>query len=71
MKTKLEKEFLDSMNSNPANWKGIVYFNPDDPRLLVRKINPSMGWTFNFAHPYSYITMISIILIIIVSVLFL
>jgi uncharacterized membrane protein len=71
MKTKLEKAILDSMNSNPNNWKWIVYFNPRDPRILVPKINPSMGWTFNFAHPYSYIALISIILIAITSICFL
>jgi uncharacterized membrane protein len=71
MKTKLEKAILDSMNSNPNNWKGIVYFNPNDPRILVHKINPSMGWTFNFAHPYSYVALISIVLITIASICFL
>jgi uncharacterized membrane protein len=71
MKTKLEKAFLDSMSSNPNNWKGIIYFNPGDPRLLVRKIHPSMGWTFNFAHAWSYVALISMILIAIATVLFL
>jgi uncharacterized membrane protein len=71
MKTKLERAILDAMSSNPNNWKGVVYFNPRDPRLLVRKIHSSMGWTFNFAHPWSYVTLISIILIAIASILFL
>jgi uncharacterized membrane protein len=71
MKSKLEKAILDSMSKNPNNWKGVFYFNPKDPRLLVRKINPGMGWSFNFASPYSYITLICIVLITIASIVFL
>jgi hypothetical protein len=63
MKNKLEEAILDSMSSNPNNWKGIFYYNPRDPRLLVPKINPLMGSSFNYAHPITYITLISIILI--------
>jgi len=65
MKNKLDKAILDSMSKNPGNWKGIFYFNRKDPRLIVPKLYPSLGWTFNFASPYSYITIVCIILIII------
>jgi len=71
MKTKLEKAILDAMSKNPNNWKGIFYFNRKDPRLLVRKITPAMGWSFNFASPYSYITLGCIILITIAAIVFL
>jgi uncharacterized membrane protein len=71
MKSKLDRAILDSMSTNPNNWKGIFYYNPNDPRLLVRKLNPSMGWTFNYASPYSYITLGCIILITIASFIFL
>jgi len=71
MKSKLDKAILDSMSRNPNNWKGIFYFNPRDSRLIVRKINPSMGWSFNFASPYSYITLAFIILITIAAIVFL
>lgn len=50
---------------------GIYYKNPNDPRLIVPKLNPSMGWTFNWASPYSYVTLICIILITIASIVFL
>ena len=70
MKSKLEKAILDTMRKNPNNWKGLFYFNPNDPRLIIRKINPRMGWTFNFASPYSYITIICIVLIAIASIVF-
>jgi len=71
MKTKLDQAILDSMSKNPNNWKGIFYYNSRDPRLLVRKINPSMGWSFNFASPYSYITLVCIVLITIAAIVFL
>ena len=67
MKTKLNKEILDTMSKDPGNWRGPFYVNRKDPRLLVPKINPSMGTTFNFASPYAYITLIAIILIILAS----
>jgi len=67
MKTKLDQAILDSMSKNPNNWKGIFYFNRKDQRLIVPKLYPYMGWTFNFASPYSYITLFCIILIIIAS----
>jgi uncharacterized membrane protein len=65
MKTKLDKEILDSMSKNPGYWKGLLYFNRKDPGLIVPKLNPSMGWTFNFANPYVYLTLIGLILVII------
>lgn len=71
MKSKLDRAILDSMSRNPNNWKGIIYYNPNDPRLIVRKIYPSMGWSFNFASPYSYLTLTSIILITIAAFVFL
>lgn len=71
MKTRLDQAILDSMSKDPGNWKGIFYFNRKDPRLTVPKLNPAMGWTFNCASPYPYITVICIILIIIVANLFL
>jgi uncharacterized membrane protein len=71
MKSKLDRAIPDSMSRNPNNWKGIFYYNPNDPRLIVRKIYPSMGWSFNFASPYSYLTLTSIILITIAAIVFL
>jgi len=62
-RSKLDKALLDAMSSNPDNWKwSLVYVNKNDPRLIVPKLS-SLGWTFNFASPYSYITLILIIVI--------
>jgi uncharacterized membrane protein len=48
----------DFQHENPVNWKwGIIYFNKSDSRVLVPKRNKILGWTFNFAHPVSYIVL--------------
>jgi uncharacterized membrane protein len=70
MKSKLNEAILDTMSKNPNNWKGPFYYNPNDPRLLVRKVKPIMGWSFNFASPYSYVTLGCIILITIAAIVF-
>jgi uncharacterized membrane protein len=67
MKTNIKKEILDTMSRNPSNWKGIFYFNRRDPRIIVPKLNPSLGWTLNFASPYSYLFLVSLALIIFVT----
>ncbi len=52
---------LDRMRNDPENYKwGIFYFNSKDPRMLVPKRNRMMGWTMNFANPYSYLIIIGI-----------
>jgi uncharacterized membrane protein len=71
MKTKPEKEMLNKMSKDPGNWRGVFYFNRKDPRLIVPKYYSALGWTLNFASPYSYILIISIALIIIGSKYFL
>jgi uncharacterized membrane protein len=67
MKSKLDKEILDSMSKNLTYWKGPFYFNRKDPRLMVPKLYPLLGWTFNFASPYVYITLTGIFLVIIAT----
>jgi uncharacterized membrane protein len=64
MKTRLDKETLNAMSRNPDNWKGVFYVNRKDPSLIVPKLYPSMGWTLNFASPYSYALLIVIVFII-------
>jgi len=70
MKTKFDREILDAMSKNPNNWKGVFYFNHRDPRLVVPKRYPSLGWTLNFASTNAYLLMIAIVLIIIVTTYF-
>ena len=66
MKNKLDQEILDSMAKNPSNWRGVLYFNRKDPRLIVQKQHPSLGWTLNFANPLTYLTIFLVILVIVV-----
>lgn len=61
---KLEKEIINSMSKNPNNWKGIFYVNSKDPRIIVPKLNPMLGWTLNFGNKYAIIGFVIIILII-------
>ena len=63
MKTKLDKELLDSMWKNPDNWKGILYVNQKDPRIFVPKSNPKFGWTLNFGNTLTYLAFTGIILV--------
>ncbi|MCA9772422.1 MAG: hypothetical protein KC466_08435 [Myxococcales bacterium] len=44
------REALDALWRDPAHWRWWGYVCPEDPRLVVPKCNPSMGWTLNFAH---------------------
>ena len=66
MKQKYTQDMLDAMSRNPSNWRGVFYINRKDPRLIVPKINPSLGQTFNFASPWAYLTIIGIILVIVI-----
>ncbi len=70
MKTKLDEQILNTMSKDPGNWKGPFYYNRKDPRLLVPKLDPSLGTTFNFASPYAYITLGAIIVIAVLAKIF-
>ncbi|MGZ3919015.1 MAG: DUF5808 domain-containing protein [Bacteroidia bacterium] len=60
-----DKETLEQWHKDPANWiLGIFYFNPKDKRLLPPKRISAMGWTVNFANPYSVFILIGILVLI-------
>ncbi len=62
MKKLFEQDELDRMRNNPDNYKwGFFYSNPKDPRCLVPR-KTGIGWSPNFANPYSYLIIISIII---------
>jgi len=71
MSPKLEKEILYSMNNNPFNWRGMFYVNRKDPRIIVPKRLPSLGWTLNFGHRVSYLLIGVLVLSVLASVFFL
>jgi uncharacterized membrane protein len=56
---------------NPLNYKfGIIYYNPNDDRLIVPKRDRIRGWSFNFAHRASSVTLVLILLIVIISIVY-
>ncbi len=69
MKTKPDNKFLDNMGKDPGNWRGPFYFNRKDPRLMVPKLLPSLGYTLNFASPYAYVAVGAIIALIVIGIL--
>ncbi len=41
-----------------SHWKwGVFYYNKDGRRLFPPKRNKFLGWTVNFANPYSVLAM--------------
>jgi uncharacterized membrane protein len=57
-----DRETLEQWHKDPNNWIwGIFYFNPKDKRLLPPKKIMWMGWTVNFANPYSILVLIIIV----------
>jgi uncharacterized membrane protein len=62
MKRKFEDDEEESWRNDPENYKfGIFYFNPNDPRIFVPKRIKELGWTLNFANPFSWLILIGII----------
>ncbi|MBL3547087.1 MULTISPECIES: DUF5808 domain-containing protein [Chryseobacterium] len=50
------------MEEDEDHWKlGIFYYNKDDKRLFPPKRNKFLGWTVNFANPYSILAMFLVI----------
>ena len=42
-------------------WRGVLYVNPADPRLVVPK-RSGLGWTFNFARPIAWVLLTALLL---------
>jgi len=62
VKTQFEPFESDQMRNNPENYKwGIFYYNPQDSRVILPKRYKWMGWTLNFANPYTYMIILGII----------
>jgi uncharacterized membrane protein len=46
-----------------AAWKlGLLYYNPDDPALIVEK-RFGLGWTLNFGRPAVWLILLGILLL--------
>jgi uncharacterized membrane protein len=65
-----DKQFLDAMSRDYGYWRGPFYYNRRDPRLLVPKLHPSLGWTLNFANPGCYLALAALAGIIIIMTVY-
>lgn len=56
---------LEQMRKNPKYWRGPFYFNRQDPRLFVPKIDSSIGWgwTPNCGNIFTYVISLGIVII--------
>jgi uncharacterized membrane protein len=68
---KRERQNPEFMNNDPGKWFGPFYFNKDDSRIMVPKLNPSLGGTFNMASPYAILILLVLALSIILTAIFL
>jgi len=55
----------DQWRKDPDNWVwGLFYYNKNDPRLFPPKRLEWMGFTINFANPYSiFVAMMAFVLL--------
>lgn len=57
---------MEELDKDPSNWiLGIFYFNKKDKRIFPPKRLSLLGWTINFANPFSIMTFVAIILLMI------
>lgn len=64
MKSKRTKRNTNILDKNPNNWRGPFYYNTEDPRILVPKLNRRLGYTLNFGNLFSYLVLVGIIILI-------
>ena len=67
MNCNLKKQNSELMNNDPAKWYGPFYFNKKDSRIIVPKLNASLGGTFNMANPYAILIIVVIIVSIVIT----
>lgn len=65
-----KKQNPELMNNDPGKWFGPFYFNREDSRIMVPKLNPSLGGTFNLASPYAIMILIVIFATIVITALY-
>lgn len=60
------QEDYDNWHKDPNNWRlRFFYYNPKDKRLLPPKKIEWMGYTINFANPYSVLLLLPLVIIIV------
>ena len=64
--SKPTREIFKTWHNDPANWKwGVFYYNRQDKRLFPPKKYPALGWTINYANPFSILALALIVVIVI------
>lgn len=58
----MTRKELDEIWASPNNWS-LVYRCVKDPRVIVPRRRPWMGWTINFAHPLAWAILIVMVAI--------
>lgn len=62
MRSRFETNNFSRRENDPKNYKwGLFYFNPNDSRIIVPKRAKWMGWTLNFANPWTYVILATFI----------
>lgn len=61
------QEISRSEWNNANNWSRMglfgIYFSKKDSRAIVPKATPVLGWTLNFGHRYSVLSLVAIIVL--------
>lgn len=63
-----EWEDKPEQDSKNYRWRGFIYYNSNDSRILVPKKNPAMGATLNFAKPVSFLILLPIAVVILMVI---
>ncbi|CAC9976366.1 MULTISPECIES: DUF5808 domain-containing protein [Flavobacterium] len=64
------QEDYDNWHKDPNNWYLFCfYYNPKDSRLFPPKRIPSMGYTINFANPFSALIILALLSIAVLGLL--
>ena len=58
----MTRKEIDALWASPNNWS-LVYRCVKDPRVIVPRRRPWMGWTINFAHPLAWTVLIVMVAI--------
>ena len=69
MDSQFDQYKMDKMKNDPMNYKwGVFYFNRKDSRIILPRRNKIMGWTLNFANPFTYLLITGFIALIVLMV---
>jgi uncharacterized membrane protein len=53
-----------------SNWRDEIINNKKDPRLLIPRPYPRVGWTLNFGQPLTWIFIIVVVLVLVLCGVF-